>query len=99
MQVDDAHPAAPVLSHRMKHDKSILALAVSDHYIFAGTQGGEILVCRLGHRCGIGLMEPGLQLGHVRAAQGHRGPQGQRARSVSVARQEAALLQRNGPHH
>lgn len=34
----------PALSHRMKHDKSILALAVSEHYIFAGTQGGEILV-------------------------------------------------------
>lgn len=37
---------APALSHRMKHDKSILALAVSSHYIFAGTQGGEILVGR-----------------------------------------------------
>jgi hypothetical protein len=35
----------PALAHRMKHDKSILALAVSSHYIFAGTQGGEILVC------------------------------------------------------
>jgi di- and tripeptidase len=34
----------PTLSHRMKHDKSILALAVSSQYIFAGTQGGEILV-------------------------------------------------------
>ena len=34
----------PTLSHRMKHDKSILALAVSEHYIFAGTQGGELLV-------------------------------------------------------
>jgi di- and tripeptidase len=34
----------PALSHRMKHDKSILALAVSAQYIFAGTQGGEILV-------------------------------------------------------
>jgi hypothetical protein len=34
----------PALSHRMKHDKSILALAVSPQYIFAGTQGGEILV-------------------------------------------------------
>ncbi|KAF2679679.1 glutathione degradosome [Lentithecium fluviatile CBS 122367] len=38
---------APVLSHRMKHDKSILALAVSNQYIFAGTQGGEILVYSL----------------------------------------------------
>jgi hypothetical protein len=34
----------PLLAHRMKHDKSILALAVSWQYIFAGTQGGEILV-------------------------------------------------------
>lgn len=34
----------PVLAHRMKHDKSILALVVSSRYIFAGTQGGEILV-------------------------------------------------------
>lgn len=39
-----AHPT-PTLAHRMKHDKSILALAVSSQYIFAGTQGGEILVC------------------------------------------------------
>lgn len=37
----------PALSHRMKHDKSILALAVSSQYIFAGTQGGEILVYSL----------------------------------------------------
>lgn len=35
----------PSLSHRMKHDKSILALVVSSQYIFAGTQGGELLVC------------------------------------------------------
>ncbi|KAF2825480.1 beta-Ala-His dipeptidase [Ophiobolus disseminans] len=37
----------PGLAHRMKHDKSILALAVSSQYIFAGTQGGEILVYSL----------------------------------------------------
>ncbi|KAF2198426.1 glutathione degradosome [Delitschia confertaspora ATCC 74209] len=37
----------PALSHRMRHDKSILALAVSSKYIFAGTQGGEILVFNL----------------------------------------------------
>jgi hypothetical protein len=37
----------PMLAHRMKHDKSILALVVSSQYIFAGTQGGEILVCAL----------------------------------------------------
>lgn len=37
----------PGLSHRMKHDKSILALAVSSSSIYAGTQGGEILVYSL----------------------------------------------------
>jgi di- and tripeptidase len=40
-------PRTPVLAHRMKHDKSILALAVSATSIFAGTQGGEILVYSL----------------------------------------------------
>ncbi|KAF2848619.1 glutathione degradosome [Plenodomus tracheiphilus IPT5] len=39
--------STPSLSHRMKHDKSILALAVSSQYIFAGTQGGELLVFSL----------------------------------------------------
>jgi di- and tripeptidase len=28
----------------MRHDKSILALAVSDNHLFAGSQAGEILV-------------------------------------------------------
>ncbi|KAF1935766.1 glutathione degradosome [Clathrospora elynae] len=37
----------PALSHRMKHDKSILTLALSSQYIFAGTQGGELLVYSL----------------------------------------------------
>jgi di- and tripeptidase len=37
-------PLTPSLSHRLKHDKSILALAVSSKCIFAGTEGGEILV-------------------------------------------------------
>jgi di- and tripeptidase len=43
----DASPSAPALSHRMRHDKSILALAVSSSSLFAGTQGGEILVYSL----------------------------------------------------
>ncbi|KAF2279148.1 beta-Ala-His dipeptidase [Westerdykella ornata] len=38
---------APCLVHQLKHDKSILALAVSATSIFAGTQGGEILVYSL----------------------------------------------------
>jgi di- and tripeptidase len=42
--VEKAASRTPVLAHRMKHDKSILALVVSAEYIFAGTQGGEILV-------------------------------------------------------
>jgi hypothetical protein len=49
----DRAAKTPVLVHRMKHDKSILALVVSEQYIFAGTQGGEILVsggsvCKMG---------------------------------------------------
>ncbi|KAF1997324.1 glutathione degradosome [Amniculicola lignicola CBS 123094] len=40
-------PRTPTPRHRMKHDKSILALAVSARHIFAGTQGGEILVYSL----------------------------------------------------
>jgi hypothetical protein len=67
----------PTLAHRMVHDKSILALAVSAQYIFAGTQGGEILVSvfsESGRKCmegGIGweewmLTTPGIQPRHVR---------------------------------
>jgi len=37
-------PSTPSLSHRLKHDKSILALVVSANSIFAGTEDGEILV-------------------------------------------------------
>ena len=34
----------PSLLHRIQNSKSILALAVSNSNIYAGTQGGEILV-------------------------------------------------------
>jgi len=34
----------PTLFHRVKNQRSILALVVSDQRIYAGTQGGEILV-------------------------------------------------------
>ena len=34
----------PILFHKVKNQKSILALVVSDSKIYAGTQGGEILV-------------------------------------------------------
>ena len=38
------HGSVPSLFHRVGHTNSILALAVSNQCIFAGTQGGEILV-------------------------------------------------------
>ncbi|KAK7517387.1 hypothetical protein IWZ03DRAFT_414262 [Phyllosticta citriasiana] len=44
MAAPNQQPITPNLFHRMRHDKSILALAVSSQYIFAGTEGGEILV-------------------------------------------------------
>ena len=34
----------PKLHHRVKNQRSILALVISDSKIYAGTQGGEILV-------------------------------------------------------
>lgn len=34
----------PILFHKVKNQKSILALAVSDSRLYAGTQGGELLV-------------------------------------------------------
>ena len=30
--------------HRIRHNRSILAVAVSEEYLFGGTEGGEILV-------------------------------------------------------
>jgi hypothetical protein len=53
---DSDRPMTPVLSHRLRHNKSILALAFSADSIFAGTEGGEILVSYL--FCGI-LMSVG----------------------------------------
>jgi di- and tripeptidase len=38
------HGLVPALVHRVRHTSSILALAVSQQYIYAGTQAGEILV-------------------------------------------------------
>lgn len=34
----------PTLFHRVQNERSVLALVVSDQKIYAGTQGGEILV-------------------------------------------------------
>ncbi|KAF2157577.1 glutathione degradosome [Myriangium duriaei CBS 260.36] len=42
---DGSHQqGALALTHRLRHDKSILVLVLSEQHIFAGTQGGEILV-------------------------------------------------------
>ena len=30
--------------HRIRHDRSILAVVASEEYVFGGTEGGEILV-------------------------------------------------------
>lgn len=39
----------PELFHKIQHDSSILALTVSNDFIYAGTQEGEILVWSLSH--------------------------------------------------
>lgn len=41
----------PTLFHKVKNQKSILALAVSDSKLYAGTQGGEILVSCTDRTC------------------------------------------------
>ncbi|KAK3333005.1 hypothetical protein B0T19DRAFT_114823 [Cercophora scortea] len=47
-ELDDGCPdAAPDQLHQLKHNGSVLALAVSDRYIFAGTSKGEITVWSL----------------------------------------------------
>lgn len=41
----EAAPAnGPLLFHKVKNEKSILAIIISNARIFAGTQGGELLV-------------------------------------------------------
>ncbi|KAI7201475.1 glutathione degradosome [Hortaea werneckii] len=40
----DRQNTLPTLSHRLRHSSSILAIALSDEEIYAGTQAGEILV-------------------------------------------------------
>jgi di- and tripeptidase len=46
--LEDCPNATPDLIHELNHDSSVLALAVSDKYIFAGTHNGEIQVWCLG---------------------------------------------------
>ena len=45
--IGDQHEQLPTLSHRLRHDSSILAIALSDEVIYAGTHGGEIVVYTL----------------------------------------------------
>ncbi|OIW25413.1 glutathione degradosome [Coniochaeta ligniaria NRRL 30616] len=45
--VEDCPSTNPDQIHELKHDSSVLALAVSDDYIFAGTHNGEIAVWSL----------------------------------------------------
>jgi len=41
---DDSALQAPHNVQRLQHDQSILCLAVNEQHIYAGTQGGEVLV-------------------------------------------------------
>ncbi|KAI9862440.1 MAG: hypothetical protein M1830_006177 [Pleopsidium flavum] len=43
-QTSQTKESKPSLFHRVKNKRSILALVVSDQKIYAGTQGGDILV-------------------------------------------------------
>jgi hypothetical protein len=41
---EDEAAEGPKLLHRVKHERSILSLAVSEKFVYAGSQSGEILV-------------------------------------------------------
>lgn len=41
--------SSPALFHKVQNQRSILSLVASDSSLFAGTQGGEILVCSVSH--------------------------------------------------
>lgn len=43
-EADFVPPSKPTISHRFRHDNSILVLAVKGDTLYAGTQGGELLV-------------------------------------------------------
>lgn len=45
--VGDPANVLPTLSQRLRHSSSILAISISEEHIYAGTQGGEILVYSL----------------------------------------------------
>jgi di- and tripeptidase len=47
-QVDiSAHPASDCgIGHRVLASRSVLALAIDEQCVFAGLQGGDIVVCR-----------------------------------------------------
>ncbi len=40
----DSNAPPPSLFHKIKNSKSILAVAVSESHIYAGSQGGDLLV-------------------------------------------------------
>ena len=43
-RASDVGGTLPSLAHRLRHNNSILTIALSEDRIYAGTQGGEILV-------------------------------------------------------
>jgi len=43
-EVDGSGESQPGILHRFRHDKSILVLTIARGLLYAGTQGGEILV-------------------------------------------------------
>lgn len=38
------HDEKPTLVHRFHHNRSILCLVVTEEYVYAGSQGGDLLV-------------------------------------------------------
>jgi hypothetical protein len=90
----ESETEVPVLCHRFQHDQSILALASTDAHIYAGTQGGEILVCSGNAMVNaVALTVLGFLLANLRACSRASCTQWERSCIVLLAGQALALLE------
>jgi len=77
----------PELFHRVKTQRSILALVIANTRIYAGTQGGDILVLGRGQQQEPYLtLRPGMVARNIRTSYYNPSPPGQCPRPVHIHR-------------
>jgi len=89
----ESESEAPVNVHRFQHHESILALASTDSHIYAGTQGGEILVGKINATVATAVLTAlGLFTADLRTHSRASCTQWERPCIVLFARQALAIL-------